>query len=70
MQAMLVLYLISATGFVSAPLNVAQFTDIASCKAAADNALMVEKAPTRASTVFICAPMSSVDAPGAPRLPR
>jgi hypothetical protein len=70
MQAMLVLYLISSTGFVSAPMNVAQFADIAACKAAAANAVMVEKAPTQAKTVFVCAPMSAVDVPDGPRLPR
>jgi hypothetical protein len=74
MQAMLVLYLMTTTGFVSAPMNVAQYSDMASCRAAATNSLLLEKSPLangpHPEAVFVCAPMSGIDVPDGPRLPK
>jgi hypothetical protein len=67
MQAMLVLYLVTATGFASAPTTVAQYSDMDTCKVAAERAQVIQKttgsAGARAGAVFVCAPMSDINLP-------
>ena len=67
MQAMLVLYLVTATGFASAPTTVAQYPDMDTCKLAATRAQVIQKpassAGARADAVFVCAPMSDINLP-------